>query len=640
MSTNAPVSSTSKDVAVESASGFQQSGARDEFVAWIMAHVEPWEKWRKENYDRHWNEYLRKWGGTWTPEDKTRGAERSRLISPALQQAVEEAVAEEEEAILGEKEGWFDLDDDNHDTIKENWQAIRKQVLEDMEFANIPGSIMQALMFGAIYGTLIGKVIPTVVTEQKLKTLFNEKENQIIDGISKSDRVAVEVEPIRPDQFVFDTSVTRPGVEGIRDMLGMAHRLPRPRHTLVAKMQDEERDKDGKIMAPASYYDVPLQSEDTQSVSQALRTDGVRGSDAEEANLVTEYHGLVPRALLDAAVADGGAPASYDSREMVESVVTIVDDKYLLQARANTNLKGDRDIFAAPWDIVPGRFLGRGVGEKGINSQKALDGMLRAMMDGLGYTVHPMLGVDARRRDPRHKIEVGPGKVIYVNGPPSETLMALNFGRTDPTSFTMSGELERLIQTGTGTGGSAAPPRNARGNATLGGMSLVQGGLAKRHKRTLRLVERHFLLPLIEKFTLRHMQYNDAVYPFIDITFRVRVGLSLMAREVENNVLGQLMQTVPPGPVFYMLLSLIVQNTSLKDKDKVAALVDMVLQGQMPGASDEKQPDPVEQERSMADLQEVLARTRLKDATTAEKVVKIKQLGARNGTRKAEPKSE
>src|SRR3990167_5724885 len=155
MSTNAPVSSTSKDVAVESASGFQQSGARDEFVAWIMAHVEPWEKWRKENYDRHWNEYLRKWGGTWTPEDKTRGAERPRLI-------------------------------------------------------------MQALMFGAIYGTLIGKVIPTVVTEQKLKTLFNEKENQIIDGISKSDRVAVEVEPIRPDQFVFDTSVTRPGVEGIR----------------------------------------------------------------------------------------------------------------------------------------------------------------------------------------------------------------------------------------------------------------------------------------------------------------------------------------------------------------------------------------------------------------------------------------
>jgi hypothetical protein len=256
--------------------------------------------------------------------------------------------------------------------------------------------------------------------------------------------------------------------------------------------------------------------------------------------------------------------------------------------------------------------------------------MLRAQIDGLGYTVHPMMGVNTQRRDPRFKVEIGPGKVLYSNGDPREAFFPMNFGRIDPTTFTATGELERLIQVATGTAGTSLPSRASRSNATVGVSSMIQGGLAKRYKRTLRLMERHFLIPLVEKFCLRHMQWNEEVYPFIDLRFRVRTAMSLMAREAENQTLTQLLTAVPPvSPVFYALLGQIVDNTSLKDKGMVKQLIQAVIDGQMPGSDkDAEQPDPIEGERKVADLEEVRARTRMKDASTAKTIVDIQTAGS------------
>ena len=53
------------------------------------------------NYFRKWDEYYRIWRGHWAEEDRTRSTERSRLITPATQQAVESSVSELEEATFG-----------------------------------------------------------------------------------------------------------------------------------------------------------------------------------------------------------------------------------------------------------------------------------------------------------------------------------------------------------------------------------------------------------------------------------------------------------------------------------------------------------------------------------------------------------
>lgn len=617
MSTQNPTTTVLQDKAEDAVSGFQQNGAREQLVAWIMEHVIEWEQWRKQNLDSKWAEYLRKWRGVYSDEDRTRSSERSRLISPALQQAVEEAVAEMEEALLGDKEGWFDIDDNLSDGSQEEWQPIRMQLLDDMDHANVQGALVESAgLMGAVYGTAIGKIVTTTKPDKKLKAYLDPKNKKVVEGVKEEDRVLVFLEPVLPEHFVIDTAVNKPGRDGIEQALGMAHRLPRPRHSIRAKMAGE------------IYWEVPLgDGGPVEAQGLATQQGALRTSDSEDANLITEYHGLVPAALLDAAINDGEGLAEIDSRDMAEAVCTIVDDKYCVLARRNENVKGDRDFIAAPFDLIPGSFWGRGVAEKGINSQKALDAMLRAQIDGLGYTVHPMMGVNTQRRDPRFKVEVGPGKVLYSNGDPREAFFPMNFGRIDPTTFTASGELERLIQVATGTAGTSLPARASRSNATVGVSSMIQGGLAKRYKRTLRLMERHFLIPLVEKFALRHMQYNEEVYPFMDLRFRVRTALSLVAREVENGVLQGVMQSVPPAsPVFYALLGLIVQNTSAKDKGLVMQLINQEIQATVPGSEREQQ-DPIEGERKMADLEEVRARTRMKDAQTAKTILDLHQAG-------------
>lgn len=638
MTTLNPTITKFTDKAVTDAAEVLQSSGRQMLVEWVMENVLDWEDWRKKNFDLRWEEYIRKWRGVWTENDRTRKSERSRLISPALQEAIEEAVAEWEEATIGSKEAWFDQDDDESDLEREDWQQVRLQLLDDMHFANVPGSMVECALMGALYGTLLGKIVTETRDDPRLASgVSDNKPDEIVDGVEEVERVSVFLEPVKPTQFVIDTAVNKPGKEGIEMALGMAHRLPRPRHRILAKQHDEIRGEDGKIDVPATYWDAPLGDRGLDTDQDKTLSDG-------DTVLITEYHGLVPRVLLDAAIADAESDGEIDTSDVVEAIVTIADDKYALKAVENTKLKRDRDFIAAPWDLIPGSFWGRGVAEKGFNAQKALDAMLRAQLDGIAFTVHPMMGVDGRRRDPRQRIEVAPGKVLIGNGNPNEIFTPMRFGNIDPASLTMSGELERLIRMGTGTAGTQAPMRTNRTNETLGGQSIVRGDIAKRSKRTLRLTERHFLLPLVEKMTLRYMEFDEEVYPFVDVKFRVRTTLSMVAREVESAQLGNLLNVVPPqSPVFFALLGQIIENSSLKDKGNVLQLIGQVVQslqqqGDGSGTDDKEEPDEIDQMRKLIDADEVRARADLKRAERAKKLAETRQILRGKGNNERKPK--
>ena len=83
---------------------------------WVMNKVESWRDFYQSNLEAKHDEYYRIWRGIWSAEDKTRESERSRLISPATQQAVESAVAEVEEATFGRGK-FFDIRDDRQDEV-------------------------------------------------------------------------------------------------------------------------------------------------------------------------------------------------------------------------------------------------------------------------------------------------------------------------------------------------------------------------------------------------------------------------------------------------------------------------------------------------------------------------------------------
>jgi hypothetical protein len=82
--------------------------------SWVINKCDQWRNHYEGNYKEKFDEYYRLWRGQWAAEDTMRQSERSRIISPALQQAVESAVAEVEEATFGRGK-WFDIQDDMMD---------------------------------------------------------------------------------------------------------------------------------------------------------------------------------------------------------------------------------------------------------------------------------------------------------------------------------------------------------------------------------------------------------------------------------------------------------------------------------------------------------------------------------------------
>src|SRR5210317_1219045 len=107
---------------------------------WVTSKCEEWRDHYESNYSEIFDEYYRLWRGIWAAEDSMRSSERSRLISPALQQAVESSVAEVEEATFGRGK-WFDIKDDFADEQPQDIQLLRTQLDEDMKFANARKSI-------------------------------------------------------------------------------------------------------------------------------------------------------------------------------------------------------------------------------------------------------------------------------------------------------------------------------------------------------------------------------------------------------------------------------------------------------------------------------------------------------------------
>ena len=344
--------------------------------AWVINRVEQWEDHRNTNYANKWDEYHRIWRGIWSAEDKTRGAETSRLISPATQQAIESTVAELEEAIFGH-EKWFDLRDDIADQDPTDVKIIRVNLQEDLERAKCKNGIVECLLNAAIYGTGIAKIS---VDEGTQKTL---KESPIPDTLTvdtvvyEEDLVTVRLEPLMPQEFVIDPTATT-----IDEALGVAQIVIKPKYEIIDGIRE------------GIYDDKPLGAYDKADFGFDVENDSVATDDDKVK--ITEYWGRVPKKFLSNN-ASLGDDFDYDDDELVEAVVIIANDSVVLRAVENPYLMGDRPFVAFQLDRVPKKFWGRGIAEKGYNPQKALDAELRARIDTLALTTHPMMGVDATR---------------------------------------------------------------------------------------------------------------------------------------------------------------------------------------------------------------------------------------------------
>ena len=70
----------------------------DDLVSFVLRHIDEWRNDLRANYYQEWDKYERMWLGVWDAADKTRTSERSKIISPDTQQAIESYEAEMVEA--------------------------------------------------------------------------------------------------------------------------------------------------------------------------------------------------------------------------------------------------------------------------------------------------------------------------------------------------------------------------------------------------------------------------------------------------------------------------------------------------------------------------------------------------------------
>jgi hypothetical protein len=528
---------------------------------WVINKCEDWRDYYESNYESRFEEYYRLWRGIWDPADSQRGSERSRIISPALQQAVESNVAELEEATFGRGK-WFDVSDNFGDTNKQDVQFLRNKLTEDFEDCMVRKAVAECLINAAVFGTGIGEVVIEEMKEMAPATQPIMGGDLQAIGVSITDRVKVKLKPVLPQNFLIDPVAT-----SVEDALGVAVDEFVSMHQ-VELLQEQGVYRD-VFVGPAAP-DTDLEPDQDITI---YNDDKVR---------LTKYYGLVPRELLDAATGDDDDEVLVDDESnsrYVEAVVVVANGGILLKAEANPYMMMDRPIVAFPWDVVPGRFWGRGVCEKGYNSQKALDTELRARIDALSLTIHPMMAIDATRLPRGAKPEVRPGKMILTSGDPREVLQPFNFGQVSQITFAQAGALQQMVQQATGAVDSAGIAGQVNGEATAAGISMSLGAIIKRHKRTLINFQQSFLIPFVKKAAYRYMQFDPENYPVADYKFNASSTLGIIAREYEVTQLVQLLQTMgKDSPLYTTLIQSVVDNMNLSNREELLAAMQQAMQ--------------------------------------------------------------
>ena len=309
-----------------------------------------------------------------------------------------------------------------------------------MHFTKARSNIAECILNSAVFGTGIGELVMDEVTEYVPATRQSPEAGVEVIGTEKRDRFVVKLDPVMPQNFLIDPIAT-----DIEDAIGVAI------DQMVSYHQVQQNIDNGiylDVDVPKSSYDPYLldASKDLSIYDQ----DMVR---------LTKYYGLVPKSLFKSAIAsleiDAKAreyeeeqedeevtlTSSLENQEegeeqentdsYVEVIMVIAAGGTILKLEENPYMMKDRPVVAFSWDRVPGSFWGRGICEKAYNSQKALDTELRARIDALALTVHPMMAVDASRMPRGAKLDIRPGKTILTNGSPAEILQPFKFGQLD-----------------------------------------------------------------------------------------------------------------------------------------------------------------------------------------------------------------
>ena len=582
---------------------------------WVLSRCENWRNHRDENYLDYWDSYERLWRGIWAGEDVHRESERSRIVTPALQQAIETSVAEIEEAVFGRGEKFFDIVDDQADQQRVDVEQIKRQMTEDFKRNRVRKDISDVILLGAVYGTGIGEIVVSEKTEKAPAMRPIVEMGITAVGVEERTKFNVGLKPINPKNFLIDPVSTN-----IEDAMGCAVEEYVSIHSVVAGMESGVYDKVMNLGPTAVDTDLEPVQEEIEYQQDKVK--------------MLRYYGLVPKFLIEAKddeeitslfnekTEEYGTEAA-DYTELVEAIVVIANDQYVLKAELSPYMMQDRPIVAFQYDSMPNRFWGRGIAEKGYNMQKAIDAQIRAHLDSLALTTVPMMGIDATRLPRGAKFEVRPGKTILTNGNPNEVLQPFKFGTTDPANLQTAGEFMKMMLMATSTIDSTTP------TADGGGFNPALSAIIKKNKRTLVNFQEQFLIPFVTKSAYRFMQFDPDRYPAQDFIFVPTSNLGIVAREYEQMQFMNLLKTLgPDSPIVPMVMSAIIENSGLSNREELLQQMAQMSQPNPEQAQMQQMAMQMQLQKAQLEMADLEADVTLKQARAQKEVTETQLMPA------------
>ena len=555
-----------------------------ELVSFVVDHCDKWRDWRDTNYETKWDEYERIYYGVWSAEDRTRDSERSKIISPATRQAVDNRVAETMEGFAGTGK-LFEITDDGLDQERTDVEMMQALLLEDTHNNAYINNVSSIVKLAEVYGTGIGEVLVKTEMERIPTTQpMPGEQGMAAVGVTEQEKVVVKVKPVNPRNLLID-----PNADSIEEAMGVAveeyvslYQIVRGIESGVYRKVDIEPVSEGDDLDASHLEETTYQDDKVK---------------------IIRYYGLVPREYLE-DLENGGDEvvdlfpehsAAGQVSDLVEAVIVIANDNQLLKAEQSPYMMEDRPIIAYRPEVQPGLFYGVGTVEKGYNMQKAVDAQLRSHMDSLALTTAPMMGIDATRLPRGMKFEVRPGKNILTNGNPAEILQPFKFGSTDSSNYETAKGFEAMLLQATGTLDSSELVKSAAGGGQNNGMgmSLAMSAIVKKNRVAMASFQDDFIIPMVKKVAYRYMQFDPDRYPMQDFKFTTFSSIGAIAKEHEQQQLIGLMQTLgPDSPIVPILLKSIIGTSSLMNKEQLVTQLDQM-----------SQPDPQAQEMQQQQAQ-------------------------------------
>ena len=139
-----------------------------------------------------------------------------------------------------------------------------------------------------------------------------------------------------------------------------------------------------------------------------------------------------------------------------------------------------------------------------------------------------------------------------------------------------------MVQMGTGAFDTAQALKSGQtqsGANSAGSNSAMMASFVKRAKRAAATIEQNLIVPLVRKSLWRYMQFDPMRYP-TDFEFKVNAAMGIMAREVENMQLTQLLGMMPQEVAPNVALAVtkgIVELSSVTNKNEINAAIDQAL---------------------------------------------------------------